>query len=76
VYQKYQQPGHYARESPLPPDTCMYYHTRDHDIEECPTLLGKNQEKRNQNNHNVHWISIEVVGHYNCLINFKQPSET
>jgi hypothetical protein len=29
-------------------------------MEECPTLLGKIQEKRNQNNQNVQWISIEV----------------
>jgi hypothetical protein len=55
-----QQQGHYAREFPLPPATCMYCRTSDHDMEECPTLLGKIQEKRNQNNHNVQWISVEV----------------
>jgi hypothetical protein len=36
----FQQPGHYARECPLPPGTCMYCHTLDHDMEEFPTLLG------------------------------------
>jgi hypothetical protein len=40
--------------------TCMYCHASDHDMEECPTLLGKIQEKRNQNNQNVQWISAEV----------------
>jgi hypothetical protein len=45
-----QQPGHYARECPLPPTTCMYFHASDHDIEECPTRLVNIQEKRNQNN--------------------------
>jgi hypothetical protein len=34
----------------------MYCHVADHDIEEFPTLLGKIQEKRNQNNQNVQWI--------------------
>jgi hypothetical protein len=29
-------------------------------MEECPTLLGKIQEKRNQNNQNVQWISAEA----------------
>jgi hypothetical protein len=38
----------------------MYCHASDHDTEECPTLLGKIQEKRNQNNQNVQWISAEV----------------
>jgi hypothetical protein len=51
-----QQPGHYARECPLPPGICMYCRTSDHDTEECPTLLVKIQEKRNQNNQNVQWI--------------------
>jgi hypothetical protein len=55
-----QQPGHYARGCPLPPTTCMYCCATYHDIEECPTLLGKIQEKRNQNNQNVHWISTEA----------------
>jgi predicted Zn-dependent protease len=55
-----QQPGHYAREFPLPPATFMYFHASDHDTEECSTLLVKIQEKRNQNNQNVQWISSEV----------------
>jgi hypothetical protein len=38
----------------------MYCRASDHDTEECPTLLGKIQEKRNQNNQNVQWISAEV----------------
>jgi hypothetical protein len=32
----------------------------DHDTEECLTLLVKIQEKRNQNNQNVQWISAEA----------------
>jgi hypothetical protein len=40
--------------------TCMYCHASDHDTEECPTLLVKIQEKRNQNNHNVQWTSVEA----------------
>jgi hypothetical protein len=55
-----QQPGHYARECPLPPTTCMYCRALDHEMEECPTLMGKIQEKRNQNNKNVQWISAEA----------------
>jgi hypothetical protein len=51
--------GHYARECPLPPATCMYYRASDHDTEECPTLLGKIQEKINHNNQNVQWISTK-----------------
>jgi hypothetical protein len=35
-----QQPGHYARECPLPPATCIFCHASDHDTEEFPTLLG------------------------------------
>jgi hypothetical protein len=38
----------------------MYCHAIDHDIEDCTTLLGKIQEKRNQNNHNVQWIYAEA----------------
>jgi hypothetical protein len=38
----------------------MYFCTKDHDTEECPTLLGKIQEKWNQNNQNVQWIYAEV----------------
>jgi hypothetical protein len=34
--------------------------TTDHDTEDCPTLLGKIQEKRNQNNQNVQWILAEA----------------
>jgi hypothetical protein len=60
VCHNFQQPGHYARECPLPPATCMYCRVADHDTEECPTLLGKIQEKWNQNNQNVQWISTEV----------------
>jgi hypothetical protein len=52
--------GHYARECPLPPTTCMYCRASDHDTEECLTLLVKIQEKRNQNNQNVQWISAEA----------------
>jgi hypothetical protein len=60
VCRDYQQPGHYARDFPLPPTTCMYCRTSDHDTEECLKLLGKIQEKRNQNNQNVQWISTEA----------------
>jgi hypothetical protein len=51
---------HYSREFPLPPETCMYCRELDHDTEECSTLLVKIQEKRNQNNQNIQWISREV----------------
>jgi hypothetical protein len=54
-----QQPGHYAQECPLLPMTCMYCHASDHKTEECLTLLVNIQEKRNQNNQNVQWISAE-----------------
>jgi hypothetical protein len=37
----------------------MYCRASDHDTEDCPTLLGKIQEKRNQRNQTVQWISIE-----------------
>jgi hypothetical protein len=60
VLHNYKKLGHYARECPLPPTTCMYSCTLDHDTEECLTLLVKIQEKRNQNNQNVQWISAEV----------------
>jgi hypothetical protein len=60
VCHNFQQPGHYARDCPLPPTTCMYCRATDHDTEDCPTLLGKIQEKRNQNNQNVQWISAEA----------------
>jgi hypothetical protein len=59
VCHKIQKIGHYARDFPLPPVTCMYCHATDHDTEDYPTLLGKIQEKRNQNNQNVQWISTE-----------------
>jgi hypothetical protein len=38
----------------------MYCRASFHDIKECPTLLIKIQEKRNQNNQNVQWISTEA----------------
>jgi hypothetical protein len=38
----------------------MYCRATDHDTEDYPTLLGKIQEKRNQNNQNVQWISAEA----------------
>jgi hypothetical protein len=38
----------------------MYFHASDHNIEECLTLLVKIQEKRNQNNQNVQWISTKA----------------
>jgi hypothetical protein len=37
----------------------MYCHASNHDTKECPTLLVKIQEKRNQNNQNVQWILAE-----------------
>jgi hypothetical protein len=30
-------------------------------MEECPTLLGKIQEKRNQKNQNFQWISAKAM---------------
>jgi hypothetical protein len=33
---------------------------QNHDTEYCLTLLGKIQDKRNQNNQNVQWISAEA----------------
>ena len=56
----YQQSGHYERECPLPPVTCMYCHATDHDPDDFITLLGKILEKHNQNNLNVQWISTEA----------------
>jgi hypothetical protein len=53
------KPGHYAQEFPLPPMTCMYCHASNHSTEQCSTLLVKIQEKSNQNNQNVQWISVE-----------------
>jgi hypothetical protein len=38
----------------------MYCHASDHDIEERLTLIVKIQEKRNQNNQNVQWISTKA----------------
>jgi hypothetical protein len=55
-----QKPRQYARECPLPPTTCMYFCASDHDMKECPTLLRNIWEKRNQNNQNVQWISVEA----------------
>jgi hypothetical protein len=33
-----QKPGHYARDCPQPPATCMYCHATDHETEYCLTL--------------------------------------
>jgi hypothetical protein len=55
-----QQTRHYAMECPLPPATCMYCCASDHDTQNFSTLLVKIQEKRNQNNQNVQWISVEA----------------
>jgi hypothetical protein len=50
----------------------MYCHASNHDTEECPTLLVKIQENRNQNKQNVQWIlakardegrNIDIVTH-------------
>jgi hypothetical protein len=60
VFHNCQQPRHYARDCPLRPTTCMYCRAIDHDTKDCPSLLGKIQEKRNQNNQNVQWISTEA----------------
>jgi hypothetical protein len=38
----------------------MHFRASDHEIEDYLTLLGKIEEKRNQNNHNVQWISTEA----------------
>jgi hypothetical protein len=38
----------------------MYCHALDHDAKECLSLLLNIQEKRNQNNQNVQWISAEA----------------
>jgi hypothetical protein len=61
VCHNFKHPRHYAREFPLPPVTCMYCCATYHDTKDCPTLLGKIQEKRNQNNPNVQWISAEAM---------------
>jgi hypothetical protein len=45
VCHKFQDPGHYAREFPLPPATCMYCRATNHDTEDYLTLLGKIQKK-------------------------------
>ena len=60
VCHKFQQLGHYVRECPLSPTTCMYCRTSNHDTEDCLKLLGKIQEKRNRNNQNVQWIFAEA----------------
>jgi hypothetical protein len=44
----------------MPPVTCMYFRASNHDTEEYPTLLVNIQEKMNQNNQNVQWISVEA----------------
>jgi hypothetical protein len=51
--------GHYARDFPQPPATCMYCRATDHETKYCPTLLIKIQDKRNQTNQNVQWIGVE-----------------
>jgi hypothetical protein len=38
----------------------MYFRVSNHDIKDYPTLLGKIQEKKNQNNQNVQWIYTEA----------------
>ena len=38
----------------------MYCRRTDHDTKDCTILLGKIQEKHNQNNQNVQWISAEA----------------
>jgi hypothetical protein len=38
----------------------MHGNVHYHDTEECPTLLINIQEKRNQNNQNVQWISTKA----------------
>jgi hypothetical protein len=60
VCQNYQKPGHYARDFPLPPVTCMYCCATYDDIEDCPIVLGRNQVKRNHNSQNVKWIYAEA----------------
>jgi hypothetical protein len=40
----------------------MYFRAIDHNTKDCPTLLIKIQEKRNQNNQNVQWIVAEARG--------------
>jgi len=37
----------------------MYYRASNHEREDCPTLLIKIQDKRNQNNQNVQCIAME-----------------
>jgi hypothetical protein len=60
VCQNCQQPGHYARECPLLPTSCMYCRASDNDTKECSTLLVNIQEKRNQNKQNVQWNSAKA----------------
>lgn len=55
-----QQPGHYARDCPLPPTTCMYCRATDHTTEGCTIILTKIHDKMNQNNQNVQWISTKT----------------
>ena len=42
------QPGRLARDGRNPCTTCKYCHDTDHVIEDCPQLLAKMQERRNQ----------------------------
>jgi hypothetical protein len=60
VCHNYQQIGNYSKEYPIPPVTCMYSRASDHDTEDYPTLLGKIQDKINQNNQNVQCIFAKV----------------
>jgi hypothetical protein len=45
VFHNFQKIGHYARDFPQPPMTCMYFHTTYHEIEYCPTLLIKYRQE-------------------------------
>jgi hypothetical protein len=43
------QLGHLARDCHNPCNTCNYYNSFDHVIEDCPVLLVKVQERRGGN---------------------------
>ena len=48
------QQGHYARDCNKPITICAYCKSREHIVEDCPTLLRRIQEKRPQlGNQNV-----------------------
>jgi hypothetical protein len=59
IFHNCQKLGHYARDFPQPPATCMYCRATDHETKEFPTLLIKIQDKRNHTNQNVKWIRVE-----------------